>query len=127
MFGYPVCFQEYTVNTNLQRHVLKVRWFYLSHSGVNFENTIPIPIHELIQFSIQFLALYVKEQKSKLDFCIFYRFFLSPKNNSLKIVVTVIDEFHAGAHDLGIAIMRMYKIRSIFWRRLIGPMVLAIY
>ena len=31
-----------------------------SHSGVNFQNSIPIPIHESIQFSIQFLVLYVK-------------------------------------------------------------------
>ena len=33
-----------------------------SHSGVNFKN---IPIHQFksIQFSIQFLVLYVKEQK----------------------------------------------------------------
>ena len=38
-----------------------------SHSGVNFENSIPIripiPIPESIQFSIQFLFFYAKEQK----------------------------------------------------------------
>ena len=32
-----------------------------SHSGVNFQNSIPIP--ESIQFLIQFLFFYVKEQK----------------------------------------------------------------
>jgi hypothetical protein len=51
-----------------------------SHTGVNFQNSIPI--HESIQFSIQFLVLCVKEQKYLNGLFIHL-------NYSLKIIVMI--------------------------------------
>ena len=55
-----------------------------------------IPIHELIQFSIQFLVLYVKEQK-KIRFLYFYRIFYPLKllieNHSYDFVKKQINSF----------------------------------